>query len=127
MNEEHGAGGGNHEVEKHGQRPEVEGTGRDDAEDAEVHGVSDVAIESADDEIFGGIDGRGRPQSFDGEVPGTPQINGCSEQQQEITQNLRRETSRWNLGGYLGSAVNTCGQPPADGEWNDGGENSGFA
>ena len=31
------------------------------------------------------------------------------------------------MGGHLKSAVNTCGQPPADGEWNDGGENGGFA
>src|ERR1700693_4913872 len=61
MNEEHGAGGGNDEVEKYWQRPKVEGAGRDDREDAEVHGVPDVAIEAVDDEIFGGIDGRRRP------------------------------------------------------------------
>src|ERR1035438_788174 len=65
MDEENCAAGGDHEVEKNGQRPEVEGARRYNAEYAEVHGVSDEAIKTPHHEFFGGVDGRGRSQALD--------------------------------------------------------------
>ena len=58
-----------------GQRVKKERPRNDQAKYAQVHGISDIAIEAADDENFGRINGRWRAHSFHRKIPGAPKVN----------------------------------------------------